>query len=181
MPKNNWNDDVRNSLVTLVSGGQTGLNYVNNSGLIPALAPFTGANITVSISGQATALLISGSPITVSGLNVVITASSPAFVASGTRIIVQPLLNSQVTGNFFAVGTSATQFPNVAAARHIIKLAMSGIVYIAGAPAMKSGQGLPLIGDPGVTGESLDLNVSNLNLLYGVAVASTVMTHLSFT
>ena len=88
---------------------------------------------------------------------------------------------SRISGNIFRVGTSAGQFPNVSGDRHIIRLAQSGIIYIAGTSGVvSSGVGFWVGGSPSDNSASLDLKIGNLNLLYGIAVTSTPMTFLSF-
>jgi hypothetical protein len=226
---NDWNTDVKNSLITLVSGGQASLD----SGLVPIIVPF---KTEISISGLAVAILISGSPTIVSGMFVVVTASSPAWIQpssgfavkmsglnvtiqsgaslhidsglsvvinSGLHVILQSgtsvsinsglgvVVNSgatinaresfsATTGNFFVIGTSATQFPNVYGVRHIIRATQSGLAYIAGANTVKSGIGLLICGDPTSDGSMLEVKAGNLNTLYGVSLASNTFTYLSF-
>jgi len=88
---------------------------------------------------------------------------------------------SQISSNVFRVGTSAAQFPNVSGAYHIVRLAQSGIIYIAGTSgAVSSGVGFWVGGSPSDTSASLDLNIGNLNLIWGIAVTSSIVTHISF-
>jgi hypothetical protein len=86
---------------------------------------------------------------------------------------------TKVSTNIIRVGTSGTQFPNVEGNRHIIKALHSGIVFI-GASTVNSGTGNILAGDINGAGASIDLKAGNLNILYGIAVTSAVITHISF-
>ena len=79
-------------------------------------------------------------------------------------------LGTTVSGNAFSVGTSGTQFPNVAGRKFDLALLISNVVYIAGASTVNSGTGYIIAGDA-----KTDMHAyyafegSNLNLLYGKA------------
>jgi hypothetical protein len=98
-----WNDDVRNSLVTLVSGGQNALN----SGLTPILAPLV-LDITKS----------SGLPVVVdvdvtvsSGLNIRLQSGSPVSIQSGTYINIGSGVGvvTSVSGNYVSMSGVTAQ------------------------------------------------------------------------
>lgn len=77
-----------------------------------------------------------------------------------------------ITGAVFAVNASATQFPNSAGVEHKVKLAVSGVIWIGGS-AVNSGAGYMVAGDPqNNIGAQVDLDVSNLNKIYGISMTS---------
>jgi hypothetical protein len=234
-----WNDDVRNSLVSLASSKITvvtasGTNVILESGYAILTQEASGA--IVRLSGTRV-VVQSGAPVKIdSGLNVIVASGIPVsldsglsvVINSGIRVILQsgtpvkvdsglsislasglpvhldsglnvnigsgvgisfspgatitatPKTFSSVSANMFAVGTSASQLPNVSGLRHILRLAQSGIVYLAPISTVTSGVGFIMAGDPSGVGAEIDTNIGNLNFLYGVAVTSTPMTHISF-
>ena len=157
-----WNEKVANTL-----------EYIATSSIVAF----------VQVSGLATALLISGNATTVSGMGVLINPQSglPVIITASSPAWIKPSVHTLVSANSFTVGTSSTQFPNVAGVRHIIGLLQSGIVYIAGVNTVTSGTGAIICGAPNDSRASMELNVNNLNIIYGVAITSSIMTHISFT
>lgn len=159
----------------------SGLNIILESGT----KVFVQSGISVVL---ASGTVVAGIPATLSGLLVVLESGTKVFVQSGVsavlesglKVISVPGTDSTITGAVFAIGTSATQFPTVAGRRHVVRLFQSGIVYIAGVNTVTSGAGFAILGDPSGVGAGLELNVANLNLIYGAAVTSSQMTHVSF-
>ena len=136
------------------------------------------ADIDVTVSSGIGVIVQSGIGVTVqstSGMGVLINSQSGLAVAN------IPTTYTSVTGGTFAIGTSATQFPSVVARKHVIRIHESGIIYIAGTSAVTSGTGFVFRGDHLSTNVGLELEVNNLNLLYGAAVVSSIIvTHVSF-
>lgn len=129
----------------------------------------------VTISGQ-TVVVASGLYVQMSGQGVTL-GSGVAVVASGLAVILQSGLAvtvpTTVSGNVFLIADTSEQFPNSAGVRHLVKLLISNVVFIAGAASVNSGTGYMLAGDPMTdVGAQMDVKVNNLNKLYGIALTS---------
>ena len=102
------------------------------------------------------------------------------MAGSGIGVLAAGRVFTSFSAGMFTVGTSGTNtnLPNTAGFKHIVRVAQSTIVYIAASGVVNSGVGF-MLGD-GTRSAQIELNISNLNLMQGQAVTSSVLTYVSF-